>query len=85
MSFNLSSSKDSADSNFVKLIGERSEPPLSVELSEFSLYLYILYIYLYIYIYIYFLFIYFRSYVVHVPLTRYAQTSDRPVEVQRSI
>ena len=25
------------------------------------------------------------SYVVHVPLTRYAQTSDRPVEVQRSI
>ena len=35
---------------------------------------------LYIYIYIY-----FRSYVVHVPLTRYAQTSDRPVEVQRSI
>ena len=59
------------------IIGERSEPPLSVELSEFSLYLYI-------YIYIY-LFIYFRSYVVHVPLTRYAQTSDRPVEVQRSI
>ena len=34
---------------------------------------------LYIYIYI------FRSYVVHVPLTRYAQTSDRPVEVQWSI
>ena len=35
-------------------------------------------------IYIY-LFIYFGPYVVHVPLTRYAQTSDRPVEVQRSI
>ena len=31
------------------IIGERSEPPLSVELSEFSLYLYI-YIYIYIYI-----------------------------------
>ena len=46
--------------------------PLSVELSEFSLYLYI-------YIYI---FIYFRPYVVHVPLTRNAQTSDRPVEFQ---
>ena len=65
------------------IIGERSEPPLSVELSEFSLYLYI-YIYNYIYIFIY-IFIYFRPYVVHVPLTRYAQTSDRPVEVQRSI
>ena len=59
---------------------------LSVELSDFSLYLYIIiYIYIFIYnIYIY-LFIYFRPYVVHVPLTRYAQTSDRPVEVQRSI
>ena len=32
-----------------------------------------------------YLFIYFRPYVVHVPLTRYAQTSDRLVEVQRSI
>ena len=51
------------------IIGERSEPPLSVELSDFSLlyiyiyiyiiyiYIYILYIYIYIYIYIY-LFIY---------------------------
>ena len=29
--------------------------------------------------------VYFRPYVVHVPLTRYAQTSDRPVEVQWSI
>ena len=29
--------------------------------------------------------IYFRSYVVHVPLTRNAQTSDRLVEVQWSI
>ena len=68
-----------------RVIGERSEPPLSVELSEFSLYLYIyIYIYIYIFIYIY-LFIYFRPYVVHVPLTRYAQTSDLPVEVQRSI
>ena len=43
------------------------------------------YIYIYIYIYICFLYIYIRPYVVHVPLTRYAQTSDRPVEVQRSI
>ena len=34
------------------IIGERSEPPLSVELSEFSLYLYI-YLYIYIYIYIF--------------------------------
>ena len=34
------------------IIGERSEPPLSVELSEFSLYLYI-YIHVYIYIFIY--------------------------------
>ena len=31
------------------IIGERSEPPLSVELSEFSLYLYI-YIYIYLFI-----------------------------------
>ena len=31
----------------ILIIGERSEPPLSVELSEFSLYLYI-FIYLYI-------------------------------------
>ena len=67
------------------LIGERSEPPFSVELSEFSLYLYI-YIYnIYIYIIIIYLLIYFRPHVVHVPLTRYAQTSDRPVEVQWSI
>ena len=29
------------------LVGERSEPPLSVELSEFSLYLYIIYIYIF--------------------------------------
>ena len=58
------------------IVGERSEPPLSVELSEFSLYLYNNYI---------FIFIYFRPYVVHVQLTRYAQTSDRPVEVQWSI
>ena len=34
------------------IIGERNEPPLSVELSEFSLYLYI-YIIIYVYIYIY--------------------------------
>ena len=32
------------------IIGERSEPPLSVELSDFSLYLYI-YIYIFIYIF----------------------------------
>ena len=31
------------------------------------------------------IYIYFRPYVVHVPLTRNAQTSDRPVEVQWSI
>ena len=37
-----------------------------------------------IYIFIY-LFIYFRPFGVHVPLTRYAQTSDRLVEVQSSI
>ena len=41
------------------IIGERSEPPLSVELSEFSLYLYIyIYIYIYVYIFYYFFFIY---------------------------
>ena len=34
---------------YIYIIGERSEPPLSVELSEFSLYLYI-YIYIYLYI-----------------------------------
>ena len=34
------------------IIGERSEPPLSVELSEFSLYLYI-YIIIYLFIYIF--------------------------------
>ena len=32
------------------VIGERSEPPLSVELSEFSLYLYNIYIFIYLYI-----------------------------------
>ena len=42
------------------------------------IYIYVFYIYIYIYIYI-------RPSVVHVPLTRYAQTSDWPVEVQRSI
>ena len=41
-----------------------ASPPLSVELSEFSLYLFI---YLCLYMYIY-----FRLYVVHVPLTRNA-------------
>ena len=49
--------------NYIIIIGEQSEPPLSVELSEFSLYLYIyiyiyIYIYMYIYMYIYILFIY---------------------------
>ena len=45
--------------------------------------IYIIYIYIYfLYIYIY---IYIRPSVVHVPLTRYAQTSDWPVEVQWSI
>ena len=34
------------------IIGERSEPPLSVELSEFSLYLFI-YLFIYMFIYIY--------------------------------
>ena len=47
------------------LIGERSEPPMSVELSDLSLYSVFIYIYIYI-----------RPYVVHVPLTRNAQTSD---------
>ena len=53
------------------IIGERSEPPLSVELSDFSLYLYIyiyifIYIYLFIYIYIYiyiYLYIYIYIYI----------------------
>ena len=55
---------------YIIIIGERSEPPLSVELSEFSLYLYII-IYNYIYIYnIIYLFI--------MPLTRNTQMSDRP-------
>ena len=58
--------------DILTIIGERSEPPLSVELSEFSLYLYI-----YIYIFIY-LFIYFRPYVVHVPLTRYIRANVGP-------
>ena len=29
-----------------------------------------------------YIYVYFRPYVMHVPLTRNAQTSDRPVEVQ---
>ena len=33
----------------------------------------------------FFIYIYIRPYVVHGPLTRYAQTSDRPAEVQWSI
>ena len=37
---------------FYCIIGERSEPPLSVELSEFSLYLYIYIYYIYIYLFI---------------------------------
>ena len=37
------------------------------------------------YVYSLSIYIYIRPYVVHVPLTRYAQTSDWPVEVQRSI
>ena len=72
----------------------------TVELSEFSLYLasrasptlivqrrkiFIIYIYMYmffIYIYIY---IYVRTSCTCRSRARYAQTSDRPVEVQRSI
>ena len=53
--------------------------PLSVEFVEFWLYLFI-YRFMHIYIYIY-----FRPYVVHMPLTCNAQTSDRLVEVQKSI
>ena len=57
----------------LRLIGERSEPPLSVELSEFSLYLFI-----YLFICLLYIYVYFRPYVVHVPLTRNAKTSGRP-------
>ena len=60
------------------MIGERSEPPLSVELSEFSLYLYIANIYIYIFQAVR------RARAVNARATR-KRTSDRPVEVQRSI
>ena len=81
------------------IIGERSEPPLSVELSEFSLYLYIYIIgersephtyrtvgknLRHIYIYVFYIYIYIYTFVRRAR-ARYAQTSDRPVEVQRSI
>ena len=48
-------------------------PTFSIEFAEFSLYLFI------------YIYIYFRPYVMHVPLIRNVQTSDWPVEVQRSI
>ena len=51
-----------------------ANPPLSVEFAEFFLYLFI-----------YRFNIHFRPYVLHVPLTRNVQTSERAVEVQRSI
>ena len=63
------------------LIGElKRAHPCLLNLSNFR------YIYIYIYIGVYIgLYIYFRTYGVHVPLTRNAQTSDWPVEVQWSI
>ena len=64
---------------FIYIFGERKRAhPCLLNYSNFC------YIYLYIYLYVY-IYIYFRSYVVHVLLTRNAQTSDRPVEVQRLI
>ena len=65
------------------IIGERSEPHTYRTVGKN----FVIYIYIYIYIYMFFIYIYIyiRRYVVHVPLTRYAQTSDWPVEVQRSI
>ena len=63
------------------VIGERSEPPLSVELSEFSLYLYI---YIYIYLYIYIFQAVRRARAINA-LCANVYTSDWPVEVQWSI
>ena len=74
---------------YTYIIGEQSEPPLSVELSEFSLYsasgasptlivqwgkIFVIYIYMF-FIYIY---IYIRPYVVHVPLTRALRANVGP-------
>ena len=66
----------------LRLIGERSEPHTYRTVGKNIRHIYIYICFLYIIIYIY---IYDRPCVVHVPLTRYAQTSDWPVEVQRSI
>ena len=53
------------------VIGERSEPHTYRTVGKNLRHIYI--------------YIYIRPCDVHVPLTRYAQTSDWPVEVQRSI
>ena len=64
---------------FIYIFGERKRVhPCLLNYSNFC------YIYLCIYLYVY-IYIYFRSYVVHVLLTHNAQTSDRPVKVQRLI
>ena len=71
----------------ILVFGERSEPHTyrTVGKNLRHIYIYVFYIYIYIYI---------RPYVVHVPVNghnrlengaRYAQTSDRPAEVQWSI
>ena len=59
----------------VRLIGERSEPHTyrTVGKNLRHIYIYVFYIYIYIYTF------------VRRARARYAQTSDRPVEVQRSI
>ena len=54
--------------------GEKSSSYIYIYIYVFSIYIYI-YIYIYVYIYTF----------VRRARARYAQTSDRPVEVQRSI
>ena len=80
--------------SYIAIIGERSEPPCLLNYPNFryirraeraphlsysgeksSSYIYICFLYIYIYIYTF----------VRRARARYAQTSDRPVEVQRSI
>ena len=65
------------DHVFAIIIGERSEPHTyrTVGKNLRHIYIYVFYIYIYIYIYTF----------VRRARARYAQTSDRPVEVQRSI
>ena len=67
------------------IFGEQSEPHTyrTAEKNLRHIYIYI-YIYVFIYIYIY-IYIYVRTSCTCRSRARYAQTSDRPVEVQRSI